>query len=386
VSVEGPAPEPESPNLYQQMVARSQKQHRLFSAHWELTYRCNERCTHCYLEVLPPSARVPGELTTEECLRVVDELAALGVLNLTLSGGEILVRRDLIEIAEYARSKQFALRLFTNGILIKLAVADRLAALHPYAVEVSLYGAEAASHEVITRRPRSFELSIRGLRLLHERGVRTVIKTPLMRHNVRQFHALEALAEELGAQFRYDITITPQDSGGLSPLQHRLTDDDLLWLFRTELDPTLWAGRVIPPDRRTCGIASSGLVIDPYGNVFPCVQTRIVAGNVREQSLQAIWQSETLHDLAKLTLNELPVCRTCELRNLCVRCHGLAQVEDGDLHGPASVNCREALARRQVLIEKGALPPDYPIPAHLQSQVWWLMPVQELARVIALPG
>jgi hypothetical protein len=54
-------------------------------------------------------------------------------------------------------------------------------------------------------------------------------------------------------------------------------------------------------------------------------------------------------------------------------------VEDGDLRGPASVNCREALARRQVMIEKGALPPDYPIPAHLQSPVWWIVPVQELA-------
>jgi radical SAM protein with 4Fe4S-binding SPASM domain len=118
------------------------------------------------------------------------------------------------------------------------------------------------------------------------------------------------------------------------------------------LDPALWAGRVVSPDQHTCGMASSALVIDPYGDVFPCVQTRIVAGNVREQSLQTIWQSETLCNLARLTLNELPVCRTCELRNLCVRCHGLAQVEDGDLRGPASVNCREALARRQVLIEK----------------------------------
>jgi radical SAM protein with 4Fe4S-binding SPASM domain len=379
MSVEGPALEPASPNLYQQIVARTQKQHRLFSAHWELTYRCNERCTHCYLDVLPPSANVPGELTTQECFRVVDELATLGALNLTFSGGEILVRRDLFEIAEYARSKQFVLRLFTNGILIKPAVADRIAALHPYAVEISLYGVDAGSHEFITRQPRSFELSIRALRLLRERGVRTVMKTPLMHHNVYQYHALQSLSEELGAQFRYDITITPQDTGGLSPLQHRLTDDDLLWLLREVIDPALWVNRTVAPDQRTCGIASNALLIDPYGNVFPCVQTRIAAGNVHEQSLRTIWQGETLHELSRLTVNELPVCRTCELRNLCVRCHGLAQVEDGDLHGPASVNCRAALARRQVLIEKGALPADYPIPAHLQSPVWWLMPVQELA-------
>jgi radical SAM protein with 4Fe4S-binding SPASM domain len=111
------------------------------------------------------------------------------------------------------------------------------------------------------------------------------------------------------------------------------------------------------------------VAIGPYGDVFSCVQARVAAGNLREQSLQAIWQTSPVwNDLRRLTLNELPVCRTCELRTLCVRCHGLALVEDGDLRAPASVNCREALARRQVLVEKGALPADYPIPAHLREQ------------------
>jgi radical SAM protein with 4Fe4S-binding SPASM domain len=301
-------------------------------------------------------------------------------LNLTFSGGEILVRRDLFEIAEYAHSKRFLLRLFTNGTLVKPAVADRIAALHPYAVEISIYGVDAETHETITRLPRSFELSIWALRLLHERGVRTVLKTPLMHHNVGQYHALKALAEELGAQFRHSVTITPKDTGGLDPLQHRMTDDDLLGLFRETIEPGYWEKRNLPPDARTCGITLNAFDLDPYGNVFPCVQTRIAAGNVREQSLQVIWKESPLWmELGNLTLSELPVCGTCELRSLCVRCHGLAHVEDGDLRGPASVNCREALVRRQVLIEKGALPADYPIPAHLQTPVWWLVPVQDLA-------
>ena len=108
----------------------------------------------------------PGELTTAECLHVVDQLADLGVFNLALSGGEILVRRDLFEIAEYARSKRFLLRLFTNGTLIKPANADRIAALHPFAVEISVYGADAATHDAITQCPGSFAATLRALHLL----------------------------------------------------------------------------------------------------------------------------------------------------------------------------------------------------------------------------
>ena len=356
------------PSLYDQLLAGTAGSHRLFSAHWELTYRCNEVCSHCYLDVLPAYAEAPGELTTQECLRIIDELVALGTMHLLFSGGEILVRRDFFQIAEYARSKRLLLRLFTNGILITPQLADRIAALHPYAVESSVYSADAETHDRITGRERSWELTTRALRLLRERGVRTKMKVPLMRENVNEFWDMERLAGDLGAEFRYDTTITPKDSGGRSPLQHRLDHQDLIWLFRQILDPGAWSSRRVSSGETTCGIASNALAIDPYGNVYPCVQTRELAGNCRTQPLKAIWEESSVWNaLGKLTVDVLPVCRECELVNLCVRCHGLAQVEDGDLHGPAMANCREALARRQVLIEKGALPADHPIPAHLRD-------------------
>jgi radical SAM protein with 4Fe4S-binding SPASM domain len=357
-------------NVYNQIIARTETAHRLFSVHWELTYRCNEQCSHCYLDVLPPNQDVPGELSVEECFRVIDEIVELGALNLLISGGEILAHRDFFQIAEYARSKRLLLRLFTNGILITPQVADRLAALHPYAIEISLYGSDPETHDRLTRRERSWDLTVRALRLLRERGVRTKVKVPVMRENFGQLREIERLANELGAEFRYDTTITPKDNGSRSPLKHRLTYQELVGLFREILVADAWANRRVAPGARTCGITLNSLAIDPYGNVFPCVQTRELAGNLREQSLKAIWEgSPVWRELGSLTISELPVCRECELVNLCVRCHGLAQVEDGDLYGPALANCREALARRQVLIERGALPAGHPIPAHLKDYV-----------------
>jgi radical SAM protein with 4Fe4S-binding SPASM domain len=209
---------------------------------------------------------------------------------------------------------------------------------------------------------------MRAFSLLRDRGVRTKMKVPLMRENFRELRELEKLAASVGAQFRYDTTITPKDNGGLAPLKHRLGHEELVWLFREVLDADAWASRKVSTDSRTCGIGLNSVAIDPYGNIFPCVQTRELAGNLREQSLKAIWQESLVwKNFARFTVSELPVCRKCELLNLCVRCHGLAQVEGGDLRGPAFANCREALARRQVLIEKGALSADFPIPEHLKT-------------------
>ncbi len=367
MSVDGPESTP-APNLYNDILAKTQKRHRLVTVHWEMTYRCNEKCSHCYLDVFAPHANVPGELSTEECFRLLDEMAELGALNLTLSGGEIFVRRDFFEIAEYARSKKFLLRLFTNGIMIKPDVADRIAALHPYAMEVSLYSVNPAIHDQITRLNRSWELTMRAVRLLRERNLRVVIKTPVMRENAHALDELKALADDLGAQFRYDITVTPKDTGSLEPLKHRINYQGLVSLFRKEIDPNMWIGRRVSDDYHTCGISMNSLALDPYGNVFPCLQTRFNAGNVREKSLKTIWElSPVWKQVGNLTLSELPICRTCELNTLCVRCHGLALAEDGDLRAPAMVNCREALARRQALIDRGELNADHPIPAHLQD-------------------
>ncbi len=365
MSVEGPRLDNQPDNLYSQIVLQTQQKHQLFGVHWELTYRCNQRCSHCYLDVLPAGARVPSELTTDECLRVLDELATLGVLHLTLSGGEIFTRRDLFEIAEHARIKRFLVRLFTNGIAISAARADRIAALHPYAVEISVYGARAETHEKITQHPHSFALTLRAFRLLRERGVRTVLKTPLMHENVGEFRALQALAQDLGAQFRYDMTLTPKDGGDPAPLRHRLSDDERLNLFREVVDPAKWQAHRPALEQCTCNIGTNALLIDPYGAVFPCVQLRLAAGNVREQSVRTIWEQAPIWgELRRLTLSQLPVCRTCELNTVCVRCYGLAQLENGDLRAPVSINCAEAAARRQILAEKGVLATDLRITAH----------------------
>jgi radical SAM protein with 4Fe4S-binding SPASM domain len=368
VSVDGPQTESDlhSLNPYQQVLVQADQRHRLFSVHWELTYRCNQHCSHCYLDVFEPGAAVPEELSTQECLGIIDQIAAAGAFNLTLSGGELFVRKDWLEIARYARAKRLLLRLLTNGILVRPRLAEQIASLHPYAVEISLYSTQPEIHESITRRPRSWELTMRAFRLLHDCGVRTVMKTPLMRENAGEVAALRQLAEELGASFRHSYAISIKDSGALDPLKHRLTYPQLMRVIKQEMDPKFWVNRQVSTDQAMCGIGKKALIIDPYGNVDPCMEVRSRVGNLRERSLLEIWEGAPIwKELGELTLDSLPVCRDCELRNLCVRCHGTAFREQGDILEPAIAHCIEALARRQVLVESGAISQEFPIPAHI---------------------
>ncbi len=291
-------------------------------------------------------------MTTAEARSVVDQLAELGALHLTLTGGEVLLRKDFLDIARYAREKGFALRLLTNGSLITASVADALRDLHLVGVEMSLLGAQSSTHDRLTGAAGSFERTLGAFRLLAERGVHATVKTPLMNDNIGEFDQVRRLAGELGAAFRYDITIVPKDSGCACVLSHRLTDESLLNLFQREL-PDRWVAPTVSPEDHPCSAASNQLCINPYGDVFPCVQIRLSAGNVRVQSLGKIWsESPQLGEIRGLVEASFPVCSTCRLRPYCVRCMGLGRLEDGELSGPSSVACREAALRRQVVLER----------------------------------
>ena len=331
-------------NAYSALLARARAERRLLAVHWELTQRCNERCTHCYLPVRPPHPIPSGELTTAECLDVLAQLAGLGALYLTFSGGEALVRQDFFTLAEAARALRFALRIFSNGLAITPASADRIAALHPLAVEISIYGADAATHDAITRRPGSWRRTLVAFGLLRARSVPAVMKTPLMRQNVSQYAALQALAAQLGARFRYDLTITGSVDGRPAPAEHRLTDAEVAAFFRHADPAQRQRGESHGP--RRCAVGKSSLLIGADGAVYPCPEIRIAAGNVRTQRLRAIWEEAPLwHEIAALRDTDLPACRGCAVADLCRRCHGIALAETGSLTGAPEVACREAWAR-----------------------------------------
>jgi radical SAM protein with 4Fe4S-binding SPASM domain len=200
--------------------------------------------------------------------------------------------------------------------------------------------------------PGSFVRTTEAFRLLHARGVRTMMKTPLMHDNINQFQQLRELAEQLGAILRTDQIITSKLNGDPAPLRHRMTEEEQLAFMRATLDPKQWP-HTVEQDEVTCLIGQGSLLIDPYGDVFPCAEVRLRAGNLRQQPLDKIWSASPIwQKVLGLVRSTLPVCHTCTLVGWCVRCHGGALNETRDLRGPSPAHCRAAHLRRQALIEE----------------------------------
>src|SRR5439155_26891177 len=109
------------PTLMQEMTATALRLGVPISVQLDVTYRCNERCVHCYLD-----HDDHGEMTTGEIKRVLRELADSGTFFLTFSGGEVLMRRDFFELLEYARQLMFSVRIKTNAVMIGEPQAQRM--------------------------------------------------------------------------------------------------------------------------------------------------------------------------------------------------------------------------------------------------------------------
>ncbi|MGQ9524179.1 MAG: radical SAM/SPASM domain-containing protein [Armatimonadota bacterium] len=315
-----------------------------FNAIVELTYRCNLRCRHCYI---PEERRSRSDLTTDELLSVVDQLAELGCLYLTLTGGEILIRRDFFDIAWHAKRRGFALKLFTNGTLIDAAMADRIAELRPFTVDISLYGSQPSTHDQVTGAVGSYQKAMDALQMLVDRGVRTSAKLPLMDGNFAEYKSLLGMCRRMGVGIKIDPSIAPMDDGCTAPLALRISDDQLYQVFS---DPEVCPkGHLPAPPSQLCEAGRNTLTVGPTGDVVPCLQLPLIAGNVRQTPLREIWMdSPVFRRLRGLTQNDLKQCSQCELAVWCNRCPGLAYLEDGDYLGCSSRARQVARVRRKV--------------------------------------
>jgi MoaA/NifB/PqqE/SkfB family radical SAM enzyme len=324
---------------YEQLIRVASRAHIPISVLFEVTHRCNLGCEHCYLTEGPVGRPKPtrAELSLEEIRCVLDQLADAGTLFLTLSGGEIFLRRDALDIVAHARSRGLSVTVFTTGTLLTPEKASELAALHPLSVEVSIYSPRPEVHDRVTRIPGSHARSLRALRMLKERGVVILIKSPLMSLNSGEYHGIIELAEELGAGYGFDPMLVPRRDGDLTLLNLSLDTQQLYQIFA---DPVLAKEfsqpvKCLPqPGEEICATGRRHCLISPYGDLFPCMVYPVPAGNLREKSFNEIWTgSPILHDLRKKTLDDL---RGGAKVIGGLRCSALALIENGDFLGPFS--------------------------------------------------
>jgi radical SAM protein with 4Fe4S-binding SPASM domain len=334
--------------LLQEMGERALRLGVPFSAQIDLTYRCNEQCVHCYLD-----HDDHGEMTTVEIKNLLKEMAQAGVFILTFSGGEIFLRKDFFEILECARDLTFCVKLKTNAVLIREAQAARLRDLGVQSVQISIYSHRPEVHDAITKVKGSLRRSIAAIRFLKLQGLKVIMANVLMTENMQDYHGVRALAEELGAEYTLDPTITPMMDGDRGILNLNAGESALRELFRDEMfvgDAEEFCAPPPPPDAETlsslpCSAGHTACYVSPYGEFYPCVQFPLSCGNVRQQRFIDIWRdSEQLKEVRSIRLKDLSGCSQCAHGSTCTRCPGLAFME-GNMRGPSTADCEKSFAR-----------------------------------------
>jgi len=319
-----------------------------WAVHLDVTYRCNERCVHCYLD-----HDDRGEMTTSEIKRVLDQLAEAGTFFLTFSGGEVFMRQDFLELVAYARRLLFNVKVKTNGVMIRRAQASQLRQLGVEQLQISVYSHRAEIHDAITKLPGSLKKTVEAVRFLKSQGLKVVVANVLMTLNSTDQAGVHALARELGVGYTLDPTITPKIDGDTSILDLRIATSDLnAVLHNQELVGNVDEYCAAPPtvseddmEGYSCSAGHTSVYISPYGDVFPCVQFPLPSGNVRRQKFLDIWHnSPALAEVRSIHARDLPVCSTCSHMASCTRCPGLAYME-GNMRGPSVADCEKSFQR-----------------------------------------
>ena len=323
----------------------------------EITYRCNHLCTFCYNS--PTGQR---EMTTEEIFLALGKIAEFGVLYVTLTGGEALCHKDFYKIAAEVRRLGMALRIYSNGYLMAdPKVIDKIKALTPTEVEISIHGAKPETHDALTRIRGSFEKTWQAVENLVEAGIKVNLKCPVTRLNQAELFDIRDRGEALGLRVQFDTVITPKDDGNPDPLALR-ADDEFIEKYWGEWYSELHRGQLPPRANHcaseggaNCGAARGGFTIDPYGNVLPCVALRRSAGNILElDKLSEAWEkSPVLNEVRDLAVDVRKKLDDHENGKYFSFCLGVAETQTGDplaMYPQAELNAK-AVRRHYELLQ-----------------------------------
>lgn len=332
------------------------------SVMFELTYRCSEKCIHCYnmgatrndSEISTRGNR--EELTFEDYKRLIDDLYEQGLIKVCLTGGDPFSKSFAWELIDYLYNKGVAFDLFTNGQQIVNDV-ERLANYYPRLVGVSIYSGIAEVHDQITRVKGSWDRSMTVVRQLSDLGVPMNLKCCVMRPNVKSYYLVADIAKEYGAVPQFEINLTDSIEGDRCVSKYlRLTKEQLEIVLRDDNVP-LYVGKEAPnyggqkklEENNACGAGDNSLCITPEGNVIPCCAFHALFGNLKEQSiLKILSKSKELAYWRSLTLKDYEECGKYDYCAYCNLCPGNNYIEHGTPLKASEVNCFVAKVRYEL--------------------------------------
>ena len=326
---------------------------------WNVTQACNLRCPHCYLGAAKRAAR---ELSTAEGLSLIDELAALGTELLILTGGEPLLRRDLLILARHASGRGLMVVLGTNGTLLDALAARALKEAGVRGVGISVDSLSLEKHDAFRGVKGAWQKALDAIDACLAEGLEVALQTSVLPMNHEEVPRIAAFAHEKGVRAfnAYFLVCTGRGEKltDITPEQHQVLLEHLVAVqarYCGEQDRFMVRAKCAPHIKRLacerlrrgdldaaaavmllagagCPAGRSYLRIGPEGDVTPCPYLPVALGSVRRQKLHDIWQqAEPLQKLRRLELGGR--CGACEFKDQCGGCRARALAAGGDMFG-----------------------------------------------------
>lgn len=335
----------------------------------DLTYRCNNNCRHCWLRIPPGAPEKQDELSFDEIRDVVDQARVMGCHEWSISGGEPMLRPDFAEVFDYVTRKATHYSLNTNGTLITPWIAQLMR--RKGRKMAAIYGATAEVHDHVTRKPGSFERTMRGFAYLKEAGAGFTVQLIPMRDNYHQWDEMQALAQSLsrdwrcGAAWLY-LSACGDPERNREIERQRLDPRDVVELDspdpsyaeamreqREEGEGEHDYRRMEGDDRlfASCIAVRRDFHVDPYGGMTFCgfIQDPALRYDLRQGSFQEAWDVfiPSLADKVRGGREYLENCAACDLRDDCRWCPVYGYLEHRRFSAPVQYLCEVAREARQ---------------------------------------
>ncbi len=289
---------------------------------WEVTFQCNLSCIHCLSN---SGARTSGELTTDQCRQVIDQLAVLKVFQFNIGGGEPFMRPDFLDLMDYAHSRGMVTCISTNGTLIDADIARRLDK-HLVYIQISLDGATPEANDAI-RGPGSFNNALNALEHLKKRQIEVSINTVLTRLSFPQLDQMVKLAAAYKAKLRVS-RFRPSGRGLQSWSKLNVNPSQMLdfsrWLsqhLKVSTGDSFFS--VTTEERRAlglnmCGACKLTCCVAPQGEVYPCAFLQhpdFRAGRLPQDDFKTLWDTSPVFESFRRL--EITSCESCQRFDLC---------------------------------------------------------------------
>lgn len=316
---------------------------------WNITGACNLRCPHCYLDA---RRRWPGELTTQEALNLIDQMAQAGTELLILTGGEPLLRRDLPRLASHATGRGITVVLGTTGTQITREVAKALKECGVSAAGISIDSLDPAVHDAFRGLQGAWQRAVQGMAACLAEGLEVLVHTTALKMNQQEVPDIVQFAHKRGARafhlFFLVCTGRGEQLTDLSPQEYEKLLSFVLdaqerhpgMMVRARCAPyigRLAVERGLTPLQGSAGClaGTSYCRITPTGEVTSCPYLPTVAGSVRQRSFQEIWEASPVLTRFRRPPSQLQgKCGQCPFSQgeepICVGCRARAFALSGD--------------------------------------------------------